>query len=308
MTGFGTGFGKVILVGEHFVVAGNHAIVCGINSKTTATVERISALDYELIDNRLETSGYKAEKLEQQKDSMRFIFKAMTIDPHKTPIRITLAGDLVAASGVGASAAGCAAIARALNDEFKLGLNDEQINAVAFQGELGYHGTPSGIDNTAATFGGLLWYQKGNPPKFEKIIAKKPFEIVLGNTGIIGDTKTLVLGVQERKQKQPEKFNPVFEEAETIAIQSRHLVETGDLKKLGVLMNRNHELLQTIGVSHPKLEELVKIARENGAWGAKITGAGGGGYVLALTPGKLQQVIADAMHESGFETIQTTIG
>ena len=306
---YGKGFGKVILFGEHFVVSGNHAIVCGINSKTTATVEAIEGKDYELVDKRPETPGYKQEKLEQQKESLHFIFKAMNINPKEIPTRITLAGDLLAASGVGASAASCAAIARALNEHFKKGLNDDQINEVAFQGELGYHGKPSGIDNTAATFGGLLWYQKGNPPKFEKMKSAGPIEIVMGNTGLIGDTKKLVLGVQERKEKNQEKYNPLFEEAEQIALKAKEAFAKGNIEELGKLMNRNHKLLQAIEVSHPKLEELIEIAREKGAIGAKMTGGGGGGYMIALTPGKeLQEKVASAMEKEGFHALRTTIG
>ncbi|MBU0636346.1 mevalonate kinase [Candidatus Micrarchaeota archaeon] len=306
---YGEGFGKVILFGEHFVVSGNHAIVCGINSKTTAIVEAIEGENYELVDKRPETPGYKQEKFEQQKESLQYIFKAMQINPKETPIRITLTGDLLAASGVGASAASCAAIARALNEHFKKGLNNDQINEVAFQGELGYHGKPSGIDNTAATFGGLLWYQRGNPPTFEKMKSAGPVEIVMGNTGVVGDTKKLVLGVQERKEKEPAKYNPLFEEAEQIALKAKEAFANGNIEELGTLMNRNHELLQEIGVSHPKLEELIAIARENGAIGAKMTGGGGGGYMIALTPGAaLQEKVAKAMQEKGFTTVQTTVG
>lgn len=307
--GKGYGYGKTILVGEHFVVSGNHAIAAGISAKTECTIERTKGPDYELADERPATPGYKTEKAEQMKESLQLIFNAMKIDPKKTPFKITLAGDLVAASGVGASAANCAAIARALADEFKLKMSDDEINAVAYQGEMGYHGTPSGIDNTAAVFGGLLWYQKGSPPKFEPIKAKTKAEIVLGDTGIVGNTKELVAGVQARRAKDPGAYDKIFKEAEELAIKARNALETGNLDALASCMNRNHELLRMVGVSHGALEELVQIAREEGAPAAKLTGGGGGGLMIALTPGKsLQQKVAKAMQAKGYRTFEAMVG
>ena len=105
----GEGYGKLILFGEHFVVHGIPGIVAGINDKTVAKVEESD--QYELIDNREEIPGYKKDKLEMQTESMKHIFSAMKIDIEETPVKITLEGNLLAASGIGASAASCAAIA-----------------------------------------------------------------------------------------------------------------------------------------------------------------------------------------------------
>ena len=110
-------------------------------------------------------------------------------------IKITLGGDLKAVGGVGASAAVCVSIARALNEEFDLGFDDNRINEIAYEGEKAYAGTPSGIDNTASTFGGLLWFAKnleGGPNTMEKISLSQPVEIVMGNTGLTANTKAAV--------------------------------------------------------------------------------------------------------------------
>ena len=306
MKGEGHGYGKVILFNEHFVVYGIPAIASAIGMKTIAIVE--PSEKFELVDNRLETPGYKKEKLEQQKQSLGNIFKAMNLKPDK--IKITLSGDLIAASGVGASAASCVSIARALDDYYKLGLDDEKINQIAYEGEKAYHGNPSGIDNTASTYGGLIWYQR-TPDRIimNRLPLKEPVEIVIGNTGKVANTKLAVQGVRERKEKYPEKYNKIFKKAEEMVYDARSALETFDLNKIGDLMNKNHKLLQQIEVSSPELDFLVEIALDNGAIGAKMTGGGLGGNMIALTPGRdLQEKVAKAMEKEGFQTMKTTLG
>jgi mevalonate kinase len=306
MKGEGYGYGKVILFNEHFVVYGIPAIASAIGMKTIATVEPYE--EFRLIDNRPETPGYKKEKFEQQKQSLENIFKAMNLKPEK--IKITLSGNLIAASGIGASAASCVSIARALNDYYRLGLNDEQINQIAYEGEKAYHGNPSGIDNTASTYGGLIWYQK-TPEKIvmDRIPLRQPVEIVIGNTGKVANTKLAVQGVRERKEKYPKKYNEIFKEAEKLVYEAKEALAKYNLEKIGELMNLNHALLQQIEVSSPELDFLVNIALENGALGAKMTGGGLGGNMIALTPGKnLQEKVAKAMEKEGFQTMKTTMG
>jgi len=307
--GKGIGYGKVILFNEHFVVYGVPSIVSAIDKATTATVERADGTGWTLDDRRHATPGYKEEKLEQQKESVERILKAAGIDTMKNPIKITLAGDLVAASGIGASAASCTAIARALSDEFNLGLSDERINELAYEGEKGYHGTPSGIDNTAATYGGLIWFVRGQPNMMERIKIKRPVEVVVGNTGLVANTKAAVAGVRERREKYPEKYNKIFKEAEELAHKARRALEAYDIKKVGELMDENHKQLQAIEVSCKELDFLVELARKQGAFGAKMTGGGLGGNMVALTPGKeLQEKVACAIEGEGFEALRTKIG
>ena len=306
----GHGFGKVILFNEHFVVYGIPSIASGIGAKTAALVERRVGSGVELKDDRPETKGYKAEKLSQQKESLDRMLKIMNIDTDRNAFRIKLGGDLIAASGVGASAASCAAIARAFSDELGLNYSDEKVNEIAYEGEKGYHGNPSGIDNTAATFGGLIWYKRdGSSQLMERMRLRKPVEIVMGNTGIVADTKAVVGGVKERKGKEPEKYERLFMNAEKLVHDARKQLEEFNLERLGSRMNENHALLQQIGVSCPELDALVDLARASGAIGAKMTGTGKGGYMVALTPGEdLQERVANAIERKGFQAMRTTIG
>jgi len=308
--GQGVGFGKVILFNEHFVVYGLPAVASAIGSKTTALVERQMGSGVELQDDRPETPGYKAEKLAEQKESLDRMLRLIQVDTDRNHFKIVLAGDLIAASGVGASAASCAAIARAFSDELGLHFSDERINEIAYEGEKGYHGTPSGIDNTAATYGGLIWFKReANSQRMERMKLRKSVEIVMGNTGITADTKSVVGGVKERREKEPEKYARLFDEAAQLVEDARKQLEAFDLKRVGVIMNRNHELLQQIGVSCNELDMLVNLARDNGALGAKMTGTGRGGYMLALTPGlELQERVAAEIEKKGFQALRTTIG
>jgi mevalonate kinase len=305
--GKGSGFGKVILFNEHFVVYNVPSIVSAIGRATMARVERWDGAGWTLEDLRPETPGYKAEKLEQQRESIERMLKAAGFDVAKNPIKITLEGELVAASGIGASAASCVAIARALSDEFGLGFSDERVNEIAFEGERAYHGTPSGIDNTAATYGGLLWFVRGKP--IERVSIRRPVEVVMGNTGLVANTEAAVAGVRERKQRHPEKYDKIFREASELAYMARRALELYDLSAVGRLMDENHRLLRSIEVSCKELDFLVELARANGALGAKMTGGGLGGNMLALTPGKeLQDRVARAIRREGFEVILTRIG
>ena len=309
MKGQGIGFGKAILFNEHFVVYGIPSIVSAIGKYTVAKVEPYDQSKLILEDKRDATPKYKEEKLDQQNDSINRILKKMGIDTSKNGIKITLNGNLYAASGIGASAASCVAIGRALSNYYNLNLSDDEINEIAYEGEKGYHGTPSGVDNTASTYGGLIWFQKEENNIIEKIPISNPIEIVIGNTGKVANTAAAVAGVRERKEKKPEKYKAIFDRTENIAYLAKTALREGDYREVGKLMNENHKLLQQIEVSSRELDFLVNIAREYGALGSKLTGGGLGGNMIALTPGKeLQVKVANAIEKEGFQTIKTVIG
>jgi len=309
--GRGSGFGKVILFSEHFVVHGVPGIVSAIDSTVDAEVKKIIE-GITVKDERKGAKDYTIKKKTQQKESIERMLKTMGIDPEKASLEIWLGGNLPSFSGIGASAASSVAIARAVAEEFEMDLSDEKINKIAYEAEKAYAGTPSGIDNTAATYGGLIWFKRnlsGGPDTIEKLSIRKPVEIIIGNTGIVADTKEMVAGVAARKKRNPEKYNPLFKQAEDLAFTARKALEEFDLRKVGKLMNENHRLLQKIEVSCKELDYLVNLAREHGAFGAKLTGGGGGGCMTALTPGKeLQEAVATAMEKEGFEVLRTKIG
>ncbi|MFW9843366.1 MAG: mevalonate kinase [Candidatus Thorarchaeota archaeon] len=286
-TGFGSGKGKAILFGEHFVVYGYPAIAAGIAAETTAKVTRVRSFGWTLIDDRPAMPGYKEKKAGEHKISIENMLKHLNIDTTKTGFQIDLGGTLVCTSGTGASAASCVAIARALNEEYSLGLDDNQINETAYIGEMGSHGTPSGLDNTASTFGGLIWFTRdlnGGPPSFEKLKLGKSADLVIASTGLTASTKIVVGDIKEKKDTDPNWFNSISNEYNTLANDAKASLIDLDFERVGKLMDKNHDLLQQLTVSCKELDMLVEVARDNGALGAKMTGTGRGGNILALAP------------------------
>lgn len=310
--GKGKGYGKTILFGEHFVVYGLPAIASALGTSTEAVVTSESGSGWIIEDNRPATIGYKKKKFDEAQQAITNVINYLSIDTKNRKLNINFAGDLYAASGVGASAAQCASLARALNEEFKLGLDDDKINEAAYEGEKGYHGTPSGIDNTAATFGGLIWFVKnleGGPNTIDRLKAGEKMFLVIANTGITASTTEVVEDVRILKEKHPKKFQVIFTEFESIVKEAKVALQSGDAKKIGKLMNRNHALLKDINVSGEINNEIVNIALANNALGAKMTGTGRGGLVIALAQDiESQNKIANQIEKSGYTVWNTTIG
>ncbi|MCK4327842.1 MAG: mevalonate kinase [Candidatus Diapherotrites archaeon] len=295
------GYGKVILFGEHFVVYGIPAIAAGISKKTVATIGAGDKPGIEIVDNRPAVEGYKEKYAEQQEESVGLMGPAFGVDFGEKPVKITLGGELFCASGVGASAASCVAIARAISGYFRLGLSDEKINAIAYEGEKAYAGNPSGIDNTASTYGGLVYFVKNfdRPNTMERPVLKAPLYVIMASTGITTKTKVAVEGVRQRKEQEPEKYAGLFKEAEALVAEARKALEEGNAGEVGALMAKNHGLLQQIGVSCEELDGLVDAANSAGAVGAKMTGGGMGGYMVALVRQEDQDRISDELTRAG---------
>jgi len=310
--GMGKGYGKTILFGEHFVVYGLPAIASALGTFTTAKVKVVKGSGWSVDDQRPATPGYKKMKYNEAMQSVTNVINHLKIDTDNQKLEITFIGNLIAASGVGASAAQCTSLARALNDTFNLNLKDEKINEVAYEGEKAYHGTPSGIDNTASTYGGLIWFVKNlNGGKNTMDLLKSPTKmpLVIANSGITASTTEVVADVRHLKEENPEKFEEIFSTYEKLADKAKKALLEGNTKEIGALMNQNHKLLQDITVSGDINDKLVEIALRNGALGAKVTGTGRGGLVISLTENeKIQKNVAKAIEKEGYDAWRTMIG
>ncbi len=302
-----TGHGKVILLGEHAVVYGSHAIAAPIPLAMQAVVSDSESEGIHLLISRWGVE----ERLQKGKEYKHSIFKSLHLILHelsleKENIKIEVFPHVPRAMGLGGSASLAVAIIRALSERFNLNLTDEQISKLAFKSEQIVHGTASGIDNTLATYGKFLLYRKGDPPIIEEIKVPKPIRIVIGLTWTESLTAKMVSRVREAWQSNKRLYNHIFNEIDKLVLQAVKAIERYDLPQLGQLMNINQGLLNALQVSGREIEELVEIARNHGALGAKLTGGGGGGAVIALCPDNAEEV-ATAIINAGYRAYITDL-
>jgi hydroxymethylglutaryl-CoA reductase len=223
-------------------------------------------------------------------------------------MNIEVVPEVPRAMGMGGSAALAVAIIRALDRHFEIGLTDNEVRELSYESENIVHGGASGIDNTVSTYGNLLMFRKGTPPEMETLNLEEPIPIVIGLSGVESMTVKMVRRVREEYELQPDWYGEVFTKMDELALESKEAIEEFDLPRLGRIMNLNHGYLNALNVSSPEVEELISIARENGALGAKLTGGGGGGAMIALCDSESsQQKVQQQMHSAGYDALITSI-
>lgn len=293
-------YGKLILFGEHFVVYKVPALVGAVSAYTDCDVELTqNQPGLTVIDNRPAIPGYKKKKKDESDVAIQNVLKHLKFDTDIHGMNITFGGDLCAVSGIGSSAAQVVSLARGLGLTASLQLSDDEINAAGYEGEKGYHGTPSGIDNTASTYGGLLKFQRTDgDPIFTKKKITNPIRIVYASTGITASTTQVVGDVRSLKEANPEWFEGLMERYLKIIAQGEAAIDAGDMGLLGKMMDENHVLCQELTITCKESEDLVVAARKAGALGAKMTGTGRGGLVIALTPTvEIQESVEKALKD-----------
>ncbi|MFO7799927.1 hydroxymethylglutaryl-CoA reductase, degradative [Rhodohalobacter sp.] len=302
------GYGKIILTGEHSVVHGTHAVAAPITLKMKAKV-----WDHDKGVRLLIPRWGVEQTIEFGADHKYSIYKSLEmildhLDLRDKPMNIEVFPEVPRAMGMGGSAALAVAIIRALDKHFELGLGDDDVRRLSFESENIVHGGASGIDNTVSTYGNLIMFQKGTPPKMETLSLREPIPIVIGLSGVESMTSKMVKQVKEHAEKYPQWYEKIFKQMDELAIASKEAIENRDLNELGMIMNMNHGYLNTLGVSYPDVESLIEIARNNGALGAKLTGGGGGGAMITLCDSdKMQKKIQKKMHEAGYDALITEI-
>lgn len=279
--------GKVILLGEHVVVHGYPAIVAALDRGVAVTVSprppdhaSVAAADLHLT-----TAIERAASL-------------LGIDARGFDLAIS--GDLPVGMGLGSSAALAVAMLRALSASAGEALGDQRLASGAHEIERVFHGTPSGVDSTAAAFGGVRWFIAGSPVRHEQLVLPAPLPLVVVLSRTPHTTMKTVGGLRERAAAAPAVYQPVFAAVGALVASARVALEQGDHALLGALMTMNHGLLRACGVSTAELDALVDDALAAGARGAKLTGAGGGGAVIALPAGEAAALVA-ALEARGHE-------
>jgi len=294
-------------LGEHAVVYGSHAIAAPIPLAMQAIVSDSPDDGIHLLISRWGVE----ERLQKEKEYKYSIFKSLNLIIQELGLqnenmKIEVFPHVPRAMGLGGSASLAVAIIRALAEKFNINLSLEEISGLAFKSEQIIHGTASGIDNTLATYGDFLLYRKGNPPFIRKLNVPNPIRIVIGLTWTESLTAKMVARVRKAWENNKRLYNHIFKEIDKLVLEAVKAIENYELQQLGELMNINQGLLNAIQVSGREIEELVEIARNNGALGAKLTGGGGGGAVIALCPENAEQV-ASAIRNAGYRAYITDL-
>jgi len=292
---------KVILFGEHFVVYGEPAVVLAIDKRAYASVQLRKDGRIYIASTNLNVAGiFKGERFQTQKGGFRARLKLEPIRKavqqvlekaeRKAGVNVKISSDIPVSAGLGSSAAVATSTIMAVSSLLGLELSHSQIFTMAYESERLIHGTPSGIDPAISTYGGTLQFQKGKD--FISLNVKANIPLVVGNTKVERSTGELVATVRHFKERYPSLIDPVIKTGGKVALDAVEALQKGDLSTVGELMHINHALLSAVGVSHESLERLIYGARKGGALGAKLTGGGGGGCMIALAEtGKLKRVV-----------------
>jgi mevalonate kinase len=295
--------GKVILFGEHFVVKGKPAIGVAVNVYAKAC----AGVGQGVVESR--QLGLLLDL-----DSGRVVDKGLLRVYQELSSRIGLAKDfhviidseIPIAAGMGSSAAVAVSTAHALATLKGVEPDKKLIWEVSFEAEKIYHVKPSGVDNTLSTYGGVLFYQLG---EFKRVEVKWPDDIymVIVDSGVKRSTGQVVEDVLRRYEKHHRIMSGIYDAAGVLVEEALKALERGDFTRLGELMDINHGLLVSLGVSTPLLDSLLWTVREAGALGAKICGAGRGGVIVAVVDEVRLPKVMDKISRQGLKPIVARI-
>ena len=291
--------GKIILFGEHAVVYGRPALAVPVTqvhvdvdvSDSLSAGIWIDAPDINLHAelNTLPSDHPIASVIHN------FLFLSR-VSPFPN-LEIKISSSIPVASGLGSGAAVTVALTRALSSHLHYSMTNEEVNAFTYEIEKLHHGTPSGIDNTVVTYAKPVYFVRGQPIETFKV--GQPFTIVIADTGLSAPTKESVGDVRKLWEADQQKWESIFDKIGEIVNQARGAIESGESEKLGELMNQNHALLRDMTVSSPELDQLVEAARDAGALGAKLSGGGRGGNMIALVQPEIAESVLLTLKETG---------
>jgi mevalonate kinase len=294
--------GKIILFGEHAVVYSQPAIaapVLQVRAKAILTPNprgKPGSVSIQAPGIGLEAELEALPERHPLRAAIDATLRLLNIT-HIPACNIRITSTIPVAAGLGSGAAVSVALARGLSGFLGVPLPDESVSAIAYEVEKIHHGNPSGIDNTVITSGMPVLFVREQP--IEQLRVPQPFIIVIGDTGVRSPTAIAVGDVRRHWEADPAGYEAIFQSIGEITRSARVAIEQGKPEELGELMAANHAFLQQIGVSSPQLDGLVIAALNAGAMGAKLSGGGRGGNMIALPPPGLEDKVAQALQDAG---------
>ena len=293
--------GKVILYGEHAVVYGRPALavpVTDVQAVATVSARRgvpgvtIHAHD---IGRTIDVSTAKDD--EPLSLTVRNTLAALGLCLEQLQLALHIRSTIPVASGMGSGAAVATAIVRALSEHLGQPLDVATISSLVYETECIYHGTPSGIDNTVVAYEQPVYYRRGDP--ITVLDVGRAFWLVVADSGVPSLTRGIVADVRARRERWPAIYERLFDRIGAVVDAARAAIERGEVLSLGPLMAENQELLRQLGVSSAQLERLIGAALGGGAWGAKLSGGGRGGNVVAIVAEESADRVRQHMLDAG---------
>ena len=278
---------KAILLGEHAVVYGRPAVAVPV-SDVRATVQvsdhppayGVRIVAHDLAQEYHLDREYDADAARPLQVTVRNALRRLGISAKARGLQIAIRSQVPIARGMGSGPAVATAIVRALATHYGRELGPQAASDLVYQTEIILHGTPSGIDNTIVAYERPIYFVKGQP--IEVLEVGAPACFLIGDTGVRSKTLDSVSLVRHNWQRDRQRFEGLFDEIGSATRDARQALTEGALPRLGQLMNRNQTLLRELDVSSPELDCLVNSALDAGALGAKLSGGGKGGCMIAL--------------------------
>jgi mevalonate kinase len=301
---------KIILCGEHAVVYNRPAIALplgDLRAYAEAAPEPPGAGLRFVAPDLGETWSYADDQQHPLSELAASVLAHLAAAP--PDLTITLRSDIPIAGGMGSGAAIGAALVRAVAAAIGRELSPAEVSGLVYASEGRYHGTPSGIDNTVIAYEQAIWFQRRppEPPLIEPVAVGAPLTLVVGDTGVRSATRLPVARVRERWQAAPSTYEALFDGVADLVTQARTALAAGDQVALGAILDANQALLAQIGVSSPDLEQLIGAARAAGALGAKLSGAGWGGVMIALIDVERGDAVAAALYAAGAARVRVAV-
>ncbi len=288
---------KAIITGEHFVVHGAWALAAALPRKVRVEIKGAPAL--KVVSDRFDGGSSQLLPVSRVVESMAREFEV------KPRVAVSISSGVTGGAGLGSSAATMVAVAAAFSRLNSLGLRVDELVRCAMVGEQDIHGKPSGIDPAVCAHGGVILFRTGAKPR--KLLLDGTRSLILSYSGEVRSTRGQIGHVSRMRERYPGIFSRLAGGISELSLSASERLLAGDMKGLGVLLTVNHAALMSLGVSNNTLDRMVDLLSSMGSYGAKLTGAGGGGSVLAVAPEAKEKSIVSGLTARGFETFRASV-